>query len=78
MTPMMKALVAQLSPDLAKTIEQGQSLHAAIGAALTPEQQLNVSSLVAAGPDKFIAWTRTDEGRAAVQALADKFTSASA
>jgi uncharacterized circularly permuted ATP-grasp superfamily protein len=76
MTPMIKALVAQVSPELAKKIENAESLQAAIGAALTQDQQLAVSAKIATGPEEFIAWSKTDAGRTAIKEFADKFTSA--
>lgn len=73
MTPIMKTLIAQVSPELARKIEQGENLHRAIGIALTPEQQIAVSPLIHDGPERFIEWSTTDMGRAAIRELADKF-----
>lgn len=59
-----------------RQMENAERIKAAIGAALTPEQQLAVSARVADGPAKFIAWCSTNEGRAAIKELADKFIAA--
>lgn len=48
----------------------------AIGAALTPEQQVAISARVADGPGKFIAGVTTNEGRAVIKMMADKFIAA--
>lgn len=74
MNPMLKHLVAQVSPELAKKIEDGEKLHAAIGAALTPDQQLALSAKIARGPEQFIKWSETDDGRDAIRDMVDLFT----
>ena len=57
-------------------MESAARIRAAVGSALTPEQQLAVSSKVASGPEQFIAWAHTDEGRATIRLVADRFVAA--
>jgi 6,7-dimethyl-8-ribityllumazine synthase len=66
---------------IANTVQQGMQklqqadrVKIAIGMALTQDQQIAVSAKIANGPDAFIAWAATDDGRAAIRELADKFT----
>ena len=59
---------------IASQIGAADKLKNAIGAALTPEQQVAVSAKISSGPEAFIAWARTDVGRAAIRELSDKFT----
>jgi len=59
---------------LAGTITMADRLKMAVGSALTPEQQVAVSALVADGPGRFERWAATDAGRAAIREFADKFT----
>lgn len=59
-----------------RQMEAASRVKAAIGRALTAEQQLAVSAKIADGPERFIVWATTDDGRAAIRALADKFTAA--
>jgi hypothetical protein len=59
---------------IASQIGVADKLKNAIGMALTSEQQVAVSAKISAGPEAFIAWSRTDAGRAAIRELADKFT----
>jgi hypothetical protein len=56
-----------------RQVESLNAVRKAIGEALTPEQQMAVSAKVAGGPDKFIAWAGTLEGRDMVRMLADEF-----
>lgn len=57
-----------------RKLKAAERVHYAIGQALTPDQQHAVSALIVKGPDHFIEWSRTDEGRAAIRELADKYT----
>jgi hypothetical protein len=59
---------------VAAQISAADKLKTAIGMALTPEQQIAVSAKIAGGPDVFVFWSHTDEGRAAIRELADRFT----
>lgn len=61
---------------VSRQMESAERIKSAIGAALTPEQQLAISARVADGPDKFIAWASTNEGRATIRLVADKFVEA--
>lgn len=71
MSPLVRGLLKQIAPDM---LQQIDLVTGAVGAALTPEQQLAVSAKVVAGPGEFIAWSETDVGRAAIREFADKFT----
>lgn len=64
--------IAQVS----RQLENVNRIRNAIGAALTKEQQLAVSAKIAGGPEKFIEWIATDEGRATVRLVADRFIGA--
>lgn len=57
-----------------RQLETLDKVRAAIGAALTPEQQLAVSAMVKGGPEKFIAWASTPEGRDMIRMMADEFS----
>lgn len=59
-----------------RQMESAERIKSAIGGALTPEQQLAISARVADGPAKFIAWTSTNEGRATIRMVADRFIAA--
>lgn len=59
-----------------RQMEGAARIKAAIGAALTPEQQLAVSAKIADGPERFIVWATTDEGRATIRLMADRFVAA--
>lgn len=50
-----------------------KDLKAAVGRALTNEQQLAVSRAVTANPKAFELWLETDAGRAATRAYVDAF-----
>lgn len=60
--------------NVGRKLKAAERVHYAIGQALTPDQQTAVSALIVKGPDHFIEWSRTEEGRAAIRELADKFT----
>ena len=59
---------------LAGTITMADRLKMAVGNALTPEQQVAVSAMIADGPGRFERWASTDAGRTAIREFADKFT----
>lgn len=59
-----------------RQMENAARIRAAVGSALTSDQQLGVSAKVASGPEQFIAWTQTDEGRATIRLVADRFIAA--
>jgi hypothetical protein len=63
----------QYAPDLLQQLASAELIKGAIGAALTPDQQIAVSAKIIAGPGEFVAWSETDSGRAAVREFADKF-----
>lgn len=56
-----------------RQIDSLNRLRTAIGVALTPEQQVAVSAKIAGGPDPFITWVGTPEGKELIQMVADKF-----
>jgi len=70
--------IMQQIASASKQLETADRLRAAIGSALTAEQQLAVSERIASGPEKFIAWVNSDAGRAAIRKMADDFVAASA
>lgn len=59
-----------------RQMESAERIKAAIGGALSAEQQLAISARVTDGPAKFITWCSTNEGRAAIKEMADKFIAA--
>lgn len=59
-----------------RQLETLNKLRTAIGAALTPEQQVAVSARIASGPDTFITWAATPSGRDMIRLLADEFIAA--
>lgn len=56
-----------------RQLETFDKMRAAIGNALTKDQQLAVSAKIASGPDSFVTWTKTDSGRDMVRMLVDEF-----
>jgi hypothetical protein len=44
-----------------------------VGNALSNDQQIAISKKIASNNDSFIDWAKTDEGRAAIRELANKF-----
>lgn len=67
-------MIEQLQDALAK-LAAIDRLRTVVGQALTPTQQMAVSVKLSQDPEAFARWMGTDEGRAAVRELANKFTS---
>ena len=69
---MMDDLMGKLK-EMSAQIEIAQRIRTALGNALLPDQQIDISKIVTANKDSFINWIGTDAGRAAVRDFADKF-----
>jgi len=68
--------ISQVLAQAAAKIDSFDAMKAAVGRALTEQQQLAVSAKLSANPAAFIEWLGTDAGKAATRVIADAFASA--
>ena len=68
----MSGILGSISAAAAQ-LQTANALKAAIGAALTVDQQVALSLKVIDGPGPFTRWAATDSGKQAIQDFAAKF-----
>jgi len=72
--PLLRQLLPQFAPDLARQLESAERILFAFSQALTTEQQVAMRLVIQNGPDAFINWSRTETGITAIRNIVDVFT----